>query len=327
MSLIAWWTPKGRTAELLPDARPPRAGATRSGRRVSPARLDPATGTLLAVHPAVLSTIRSAVERAGANETGGPLLGTVERTWDGERFRLVASLLGTVPPGPALDGRPSSVAMGVSSDGERAASAIRWWRDVTGLELLHFGDWHCHPMGHPEPSAGDRTTAHEMRALAATPVWVAAIAVDAVASEEDAAVKGNAAVSTVTTAHAHEVRFYLQCAPGGLVPMRVRVEADVLPKLPPLPWHILDPARFAAECRLLHAAGFAPAIEQVVAGSRLGMTLQVRRDDGWRLTVQTGMRHPYEEPTMRDEEGRQVAPLSPWSPARFLVDLVKEVEW
>src|SRR5450759_118424 len=159
---------------------------------------------------------------------------------------------------------------------------------------------HPIPMGRPEPSTGDRATARKMRALAATPVWIAGVAADTAISEEDTIVKGNSVVSTVTRGHAHEVRFYLQCEAGGLVPMRLRVETDALPALPPLPWHILDPARFAVECRLLQAAGFATAIQQAPAGSSLGTTLQVRRADGRYLTVQTGMHHPHDEPTMRD---------------------------
>ena len=126
--------------------------------------------------------------------------------------------------------------------------------------------------------------------------------------------------------HDQEIHFYQECEPRGLVPVRVRIDAETSPKLPPLPWHITDPARFAAECRLLLANGFRPALQPVMPGARPAVILRLERDGGDPLTVETGLRHPCEEPLVRDAGGRRIRLRSAWSPERFIVDLLREVD-
>jgi len=284
----------------------------------------PATATVL-LRPEVLRTISVGVARAGDDETGGPLFGTVQRTWDGDRYCFVAALLGTLPPGPGVDGCPGSVGLGARGDGERAASALRWLRETTGLDLLHCGDWHRHPFGSPQPSGGDQRTAREMWELTASALWLTAIAVDDVASEQNAGAEGNAVTLSRRQRLEQEVRFYQECGPRGLVPVRVRIDAETSPKLPPLPWYVLDPARFAAECRLLLAGCFRPALQPLLPGARPAVILRLERDGGDPLTVETGLRHPYEEPLVRDARGHRIRLRTPWSPERFIVDLLREV--
>jgi hypothetical protein len=254
------------------------------------------------VRSEVLGTIGDCAVAGASVETGGPLIGTVARSWGHGRVTLIVSVLGTVPPGPAVVGTPASVSLGVESDGERAASALRWWRAVTRLELVHLGDWHLHPDGLPEPSRGDEMTACRMDAERSTPIWLAGIA----------------------TPHAPP-RFH-RAGLAGLALVGVRVDDDAIPGLPGLPWHITDPPRFAAECRLLHAAGYTSAIgppaDPVAAGDRPGVTLRVRRNGGPALTVVTGPRYPYEPPAALDERGRRVALPGVWCAERFLVDLL-----
>jgi hypothetical protein len=278
------------------------------------------------LRPEVLRTISVGVGRAGDDETGGPLFGTVQRTWDGDRYCFVAALLGTLPPGPGVDGCPGSVGLGARGDGERAASALRWLRETTGLDLLHCGDWHRHPFGSPQPSHGDQRTAREMWELTAAALWLTAIAVDHMTAEQDAGADDNVVTLTRRQRLEQEVRFYQECGPRGLVPVRVRIDAETSPKLPPLPWYIVDPARFAAECRLLLANGFRPSLQPLVPGARPAVSLRLERDDGDPLTVETGLRHPYEEPLVRDARGRRIRLRTPWSPERFVVDLLREVE-
>jgi len=285
----------------------------------------PATATVL-LRPEVLRTISVGVARAGDDETGGPFFGTVQRTWDGDRYCFVAALLGTLPPGSAVAGGPGSVGLGARGDGERAASALRWLRETTGLELLHCGDWHRHPFGSPQPSGGDQRTAREMWELTASALWLTAIAVDDVASEQNAGAEGNAVTLSRRQRLEQEVRFYQECGPRGLVPVRVRIDAETSPKLPPLPWYVLDPARFAAECRLLLAGCFRPALQPLLPGARPAVILRLERDGGDPLTVETGLRHPYEEPLVRDARGHRIRLRTPWSPERFIVDLLGEAE-
>ena len=116
---------------------------------------------------------------------------------------------------------------------------------------------------------------------------------------------------------------YQECAPYGLVPVQVRIEAETPPKLPPLPWHITDTARFVAECRLLLSEGYAPALQPPLPGARPAVTLRLQRDDGDPLTVETGLRHPHEEPLVRDSQGRRIRLQMRWSPERFIVDLLR----
>jgi hypothetical protein len=309
--------------------RNPPATAKRSRRprprRSSPVRPPrPAPPATVLVRPEIFRTIAGATLAAGECETGGPLIGTVLRSWDGPRSRLLVSILGTVPPGPRVRRAPSSVALGRSADGERAASALRWWRSVTGLDLLHLGDWHRHPSGSPEPSGGDRATARRMRAASAAPVWLTAIAVSEHASKTEARAEGNAARFSRTWAGMGTVRFYREVDGAGLVRVPIRVEGDAIPGLPALPWHIAAPARFAAECRLLDAAGLSLAID-ASSGERPGLALRIDGDGAHPLTVVTGPRYPHEAPRAFDGRGRRVKPRAPWSPDRFLVDLVDEV--
>ena len=108
--------------------------------------------------------------------------------------------------------------------------------------------------------------------------------------------------------------------------MHVRIDGEAAPKLPPLPWHVTDTARFAAECRLLLANGFRPALQPVMPGARPAVVLELVRDHGRPLTVETGLRHPNEEPLVRDAKGRRIRLRTSWSPERFIVDLLREVE-
>jgi proteasome lid subunit RPN8/RPN11 len=270
------------------------------------------------VRPELVRAIAAEAAHAHDHETGGPLLGTVERTWDGERLAPLVSVLGTVLPGFGVDGRLSSVSLGRGADGDRAAGALRWLRDVTGLDLQHVGDWHVHPSGVARPSVGDCKTADAMHAAAVSPVWLVAVAVSRNRSTDDVRVAGAAALVNRDCAEEAEVRVY-RATERGLLTVRPKIEGVALPRLPPLPWHVADRARFAAECRLLHAAGFATAVD----ANGTGLALQLTRD-GRTLAAVTGPRYPREEPVLYDERGRRVRPRSQWSPDRFLVDVVRE---
>jgi hypothetical protein len=303
--------------------RPARAAARR---RSAARRPRPAPRATLLLHPGVLGTIACAVASAGDLETGGPLIGTVQRSWDGDAGppRQVVSVLGTVPPGPALRASEGWVSMGPGADGERAASAIRWWRAVTGLELLHLGDWHKHDAALPEPSAGDRETARRMAAETAAPLWLAAVAIGEHSEKSDTDTEGNCVQLARTVADSEQVRFYRADAVAGLTPMPLRLERDALPALPALPWHVVDPGRFASECRLLAGAGFGVAIEPSDAGARPGLLLRLRSRERPGLTVVTGPDYPAEPPVIRDASGRRVRAAGPWSAGRFLADLLTE---
>src|SRR5207249_9056958 len=115
--------------------------------------------------------------------------------------------------------------------------------------------------------------------------------------------------------------FFRQLPEAGLARAHVRVEAHALPALPALPWHVADPARFAAECRLLHAAGFLPAIAAGGNGERPGLSLSLRRDGQPFLTVLTPPGYPHEPPALVDRRGRAAARLGRWSADRFLIDV------
>lgn len=303
--------------------RPARPGARpRAGSR----RPRPAAPTTLLLHPEVLETIARAVTAAGELETGGPLIGTVQRSWDGRPGppRQIVSVLGTVPPGPALRASEGWVSMGPGADGERAASAIRWWRAVTGLDLRHLGDWHKHDAALPEPSAGDLETARRMAAATECPLWLAAVAIGERSEKRDIDAEENRVQIARAATDSEQVRFYRADVVAGLTPVPVRVEGGALPGLPPLPWHVADPARMASECRLLAAAGFAVAIEPSDSGSRPGLLLRLRSHTRPGLTVVTGPGYPAEPPVVRDADGRRVRPAGPWSAGRFLADLLPE---
>jgi hypothetical protein len=308
----------------LPRSAVP-AGRRRS--RTASARADwlpPVRPATVLVEPHLLSVVADSTAAAGGLETGGPLIGTVQQSWpsDSTPASLIVSLLATVPPGPALRGGPSSVALGMSVDGERAASAVRWWRAVTGLDLLHLGDWHKHESSCPEPSAGDRRTAEAMRARTIAPVWLTAIAVVEQREREEIGAEDNRVHAIRSSGARHHVRFYRATPGPRLLRCAVRVGEQVLPRLPALPWHVADPARFGAECRLLAACGFDVAIKAPGSQARPGLTLRLRRDEGCEFTVITGPSYPFEPPLFRDGNGRRVRMDGAWSADRFLVDLV-----
>ena len=284
-------------AALLIRRRPAR---TRRTRAVAPPRR-PLRPWRVLVRPEVMRTIAESAAGAPAHETGGPLLGTVQRSWEKEGVTLLVAVLGTVPPGPGVRGRQFSVGLGSERDGERAASALRWWRAVTGLDLVHLGDWHKHPSGMPEPSVGDEMTALRMSTETAAPVWLTAI-----------------------VAGAGPPRFHRVAGSAGPRRAPVTVDCEALPGLPALPWHITDSPRFAAEFRLLHAAGVTARIAAEDGGERPGLRVRLQRDGAAPITVVTGPRYPQEAPVALDELGRRLPFDGDWSAERFLVDLVGE---
>ena len=294
-------------------------GAPAGTRR--PARPEP-TVTVV-VRPEVIRSMAAAAGAAGRRETGEPLIGTLQPSWEQGGERLIASVLGAVPAGPQMRANLASVALGNSGDGERAASALRWWRKVTGLDLRHLGDWHKHPSGLAQPSQGDRATAREMRAANGSAVWLSAIAVCDHERTESAVAKGSAVSFLDEEETLGEVRFYRELDRTGLTPIEVHVEEHAIPALPQLPWHIADPGRFAAECRLLKAAGFSIATEASITKSGAGLALKVTSPDGRPFVVETGWRYPVTAPVLLDRHGRR-SRGSDWSPARFLVDVVTD---
>jgi hypothetical protein len=274
------------------------------------------------VRPELLHTIGAASALAGRNETGGPLLGTIQRSWEGATPTLIVSVLGTVPPGAGLEAAPSRVGLGNAVDGERAASALRWWRSVTGFDLLHLGDWHKHPSGCPEPSRGDRATARGMSLECSAPLWLVAVGVSGVRMHRHAEAEGNIVRRSTERVQADELRFYRADPRAGLARLPVRIDGKALPRLPRLPWHIAQPARFAAECRMLREAGFTPALRASLRHGRPAVELRLAQDGGAALTVVTGPRFPEEAPELYDERGRALRLPGGWSPGRFLVDAV-----
>lgn len=295
--------------------RLPRLHAEAPCPKIAPARL--------LVRPELVRTIALAAAGSGPLETGGPLFGTVQRSWNGSRLAEVVSVLGTVAPGPGVRGQLSSVSLGMDGDGDRASSALRWLRATTGVDLVHLGDWHVHPSGLCEPSRGDEKTAEAMRAESGAPVWLSAVAVSRRDWGEDVSAIKEAARYTRERLETTEVRFY-QSLGQSLVPARVQVEGKAIPRLPPLPWHVTDPVRFGAECRLLAAAGFKTAID-AAPNSQPGLALRIQRNGRGPLIVLTGLRYPLQAPELRDEHGGRLALRTPFTPDRFLVDLVREL--
>lgn len=276
----------------------------------------------LLVHPEVIGSIASWTQSSSDGETGGPMIGTVTRSWDTDGERLIVAVLGTVPPGPALRAGPASVAMG-GGEGERASSAVRWWRRTTGIDLRHLGDWHKHHSGMPEPSTGDRLTAHRMHRESDAGVWLTAIAVGVSGASERLDVEGHLVRLTGASTSIGEARFYRETPVAGLSSLDAHVESIALPRLPDLPWHITDAARFGAECRLLASAGFTVAVEPSLNGNGPGLTFRLERDGIVRLAIATGSAYPREAPTAFDDRGKRLGTPEGWTPARFLVDLVK----
>ena len=303
----------------------PRGRRARRRASVAPVPRPPLVPATVVVHPDALRTIAAACAASGDDETGGPLFGTVARTWNGPQGGFLVAVLGTPPPGPALDGRRASVTLGEGSDGERERAALRWWRGVSGLDLVHVGEWHKHPSGMPQPSAGDCATAHDLQRDAMTPVWIEAVAVGEVDVTER--VVGEGQVARVNRGHGDkvEVRWFRADGAGGLVPQTMRAEGVALPGLPALPWSVRDPARFAAECRLLDAGGITVQVAPSAPGDPVGLTLRVCRAGRGALTVHTGPEYPRAAPTIVDEEGRNRPLRGAWSSERFLIDAVRDV--
>jgi hypothetical protein len=307
-------------ARLLMTSRARRTqrAASANGRKPLVPRPIPAA---VLVRPELFRTIAGSAAASGDCETGGPLLGTVQPSWEGPRGKLLVAVLATVPPGPRVRATGGSIGLGRSADGERAASALRWWRSVTGLELVHLGDWHKHPSGSPAPSLGDQKTAARMRAESAAPIWLTAIAVGEDVIKADASAHGSVVRFSRTCGEAGEVRFHRSVDGRGLVPLEIRVEGEAIPSLPTLPWHITDPVRFAAEFRLLRAAGFSVGVDARPAGRHPGLALRIARD-GFAVTVLTRARYPHEPPVLLGDGERLVATRIRWSADCFLVDLV-----
>lgn len=291
-------------ASRSPDHRPP------------PAR--PAT---VVVRPEVLRTIARSCARSDGLETGGPLIGLIHRSWSAGRSEILVQVLGTVPPAPWGRAGSAWVALGRQGEGERAASALRWWRAVTELDLRHLGDWHRHLGGRPAPSAGDRTTVTAMWGTSGLPLWLTAVAVGQSRAAGGTECGGNLIRLAADVRGEWEIGFH-RAAPGArLDPVAVRPEGWAIPGLPPLPWHITDPSRWATECRLLAGAGWRVAVDPRRPDRRLGITLRLSVDGRAPITVLTGLRYPAERPAILDPGGRARA-VDQWSPARFLVDLV-----
>lgn len=272
------------------------------------------------VRPEVLDSIGLACGRARGLETGGPLIGTVQRSWEPGGERLIVAILGTVSPGPGMRARSSSVALGAPGDGERAASALRWWRTATGLALVHLGDWHMHPSGCCEPSVGDDRTAERMRRESDAPIWLTAIAGATDRRRHSLETKGNVVRLSSEGSAALDIAFYREVGRTRLARMPIQVESAAVPRLPALPWHVADPLRFAVECRLLDAAGFKTAIS---SDGRAGLQLRLSRN-GNAVTVMTGSGYPKEEPKLVDDRRLRTRGRG-WASDRFIVDFVQEV--
>ena len=163
-----------------------------------------------------------------------------------------------------------------------------------------------------------------MRAESAAPIWLSAIAVGEHLAKGDAAADGSLVRFNRTWDETGEARFYRHVEGRGLVPARIRVDGEAIPCLPALSWHLTDPSRFAAEFRLLRAAGFSLGIDARQARRRPGLALRLTRDGIPPLTVLTGPGYPHEAPVLVDDRDRRLPSRGRWSADRFLVDLVKE---
>jgi hypothetical protein len=293
------------------------------GRRSNePAETVPAARVL--VHPELVREVAGFASASPVAETGGPLLGTLQRSWEGRGTTFIVSILGTVPPGPGLRASSCSVALGSTGDGERAAAALRWLRSATGLDLLHLGDWHTHPGGLARPSEFDVSTAGEMAPRGGAAPWLVAIVATRAAAREELTAHGKGVSRRVASSDSIDLRVYREAGRAGLVPVAARLDAHALPRLPAPPWHIADSERFAAECRLLAAAGYRIAVEERPMNGSRDLTLRLQRDGGRPFDVVTGPNHPLDEPRLGDARGRSV-PLRKWSPDRFLADVVQEL--
>ena len=284
-------------------------------RTPAPERLD--REPIVVIRGDVLNAIAEAARASVDAETAGALIGTVETSWEPDGSRPIVSVLGVVPPGPGLRAGPASVAIGSGGDGERASSALRWWRAVTGFDLRHVGDWHKHPSGYPEASPGDRATARAMRRKTGADPWLTVVVAGDRGTTADLTVEGSRVAMTRLENSREEARFYRAADPDGLIEVPVRVEDAATPRLPDLPWHVADPVRFGAECRLLHAAGFEIGLEPIVSDGRAGIAIRLFRDND-QIGFVTGARYPTEAPTPIHPPADDAAW---WTESRFLVDL------
>jgi hypothetical protein len=163
-------------------------------------------------------------------------------------------------------------------------------------------------------------TAKRMLAASDAGVWLVAIAVGDGRWRDRLDTDGHLARLCSGWDSCQEVRFYREVGRSQPPEVPIRVEHHALPRLPRLPWHLTDPQRFVAECRLLDAAGFKTAIGSPDGGTEL--TLRLQRN-GRTVTVATGPRYPRQAPALIDDRGRRVE-CRDWSAGRFLVDLVRE---
>lgn len=271
------------------------------------------------VHPVVLEDIERECLQVEEVETGGPLLGRVERSWDGQRLGTKVILLATVAPAADVDGEPAAVTLGGQQHGVRSAAAARWWSKVTGEPLLHLGDWHLHPAGLPGPSSGDERTAQEMVDGSPSAIWLVGIALAEASAEHKTDATHRCWTATQTSRTRVEVRMLIT---GSKRLKSCRVIPDYsVPALPPLPWEITDPARLAVEVRLLHAAGWTVCIAPPVAGVVAGATLRLRAANGAEHVVFTPVHFPHESPELLD--GDRIS-TPKWTATQCLADLLKE---
>ena len=236
-------------AALLIRRRPAR---TRRTRAVAPPRR-PLRPWRVLVRPEVMRTIAESAAGAPAHETGGPLPGTVQRSWEKEGVTLLVAVLGTVPPGPGVRGRQF---LGRARErARRRASRVR-------APLVARCD-------RPRPRAPGR--------LAQAPLRHAR-AVGRRRDDRAPHEHGDRRADRLTAmlAGAGPPRFHRVAGSAGPRRAPVTVDCEALPGLPALPWHITDSPRFAAEFRLLHAAGVTARIAAEDGGERPGLRVRLQ---------------------------------------------------
>jgi hypothetical protein len=271
----------------------------------------------VAVHPALLDPITVACRLAGGHELGGPLFGVVEPSWDTAPEPHV-TLLATLPPDGDLDGHPDSVTLGGARDGQRAVAALRWWRKVTGMQILHVGDWHLHPGRLRQPSGGDEETALQMLAESAAGTWIVAIAVSSCHPRHR--IEATAGSCSVADGREHDLELgFFRATSGGLMRCPVAIDAS-LPALPPLPWHLQDPSRLKVELRLLAAAGYRVRLAEAARGIATGPMIEVALNGTVVATALTPREYPLIPPVLV-VNGRHTTPI--WHPGRFIIDGIR----
>lgn len=280
---------------------------------------DSVGASAISVHPQVLADIEEACLAAGDHETGGPLLGRVERSWNGERLVEQISVLSTVAPGSDVDGRPAAVTLGGAEHGERAAAIARWWGKVTGVRLQHLGDWHLHPSGVAEPSSGDHRTAHDMLSSSATGVWLVGIALAQVESETRQGTNKHRWSSSEVLRTEVQLGMF-NTTDKKLEPCRFAPDEKLI-TMPPLPWHLLDGERLALEVRLLRAQGRQVFVAPPMPGVAAGPTLRIDAEGCPSLVIGTPLSFPREPPAILLGEHSRTPR---WSGRRYLADIVAE---